>query len=103
MTEKKTSNHFSSSLVEEDHDIRSRSQLSEEQHKDKEISSLLEKSVIETDLAQDHICFYIKNGILMRNLRSPEVPADLNYQIVAPKIYRSEILSLALETPMSGH
>ena len=29
------------------------------------------------DLAQDSICFYIKqNGILMRKWRSPEVPAD---------------------------
>ena len=30
-------NHFPSSLVEEDHDIRSRSQLSKEQHNDPEI------------------------------------------------------------------
>ena len=63
--------------------------------------------VNETDLAQDLICFYIKNGILMRKWRSPEIPADdewaVNYQIVVPKIYRSDILSLALETPMSGH
>ena len=43
----------------------------------------------------------------MRKWRSPEVPADeewaVNHQIVVPKIYRSEILSLANETPMSGH
>ena len=42
----------------------------------------------------------------MRKWRSPEVPADdewaVNHQIVIPKIYRSEILSLAHETPMSG-
>ena len=101
------SDHFPSSLVEEDHDIRSRSQLSKEQHKDPEISPLFQKAVSETDLAQDPICFYIKNGILMRKWRSPEVSADnewaVNHQIVVPKIYRSEILSLAHETPMSGH
>ena len=101
------SDHFPSSLVEEGHDIRSRSQLSKEQHKDPEISPLFQKAVSETDLAQDPICFYIKNGILMRKWRSPEVPADdewaVNHQIVVPKIYRSEILSLAHETPMSGH
>ena len=34
------SDHFPSSLVEESHDIRSRSQLSKEQHKDPEISPL---------------------------------------------------------------
>ena len=43
----------------------------------------------------------------MRKRRSPEVSADdewaVNHQIVVPKIYRSEILSLAHETPMSGH
>ena len=43
----------------------------------------------------------------MRKWRSPEVSADdelaVNHQIVVPKIYRSEILSLAHETPMSGH
>ena len=101
------SDHFPSSLVEEDHDMRSRSQLSKEQHKDPEISPLFHKVVNETDLAQDPICFYIQNGILVRNLRSPEVPADDvlagNHLIVVPKIYRSEIISLAHETPMSGH
>ena len=101
------SDHFPSSLVEEGHDIRSRSQLSKEQHKDPEISPLFQKAVSETGLAQDPICFYIKNGILMRKWRSPEVPADderaVYHQIVVPKIYRSEILSLAHETPMSGH
>ena len=101
------SDHFPSSLVEKGHDIRSRSQLNKEQHKDPEISPLFHKAVSETDLAQDPICFYIKNGILMRKWRSLEVSADIewavNHQIVVPKIYRSEILSLAHETPMSGH
>ena len=82
------SNHFLSSLVEEGNDIRSRSQLSKEQHKDSEISPLFQKAVSETDLAQDSICFYIKSGILMRKWRSPEIPADdewaVNHQIVVP-------------------
>ena len=97
------SDHFRSPLVEEDHDVRSRSQLSKKQHKCPDISSLFQKAVSETNLAQDPICFYIKNGILMRKWRSPEVPAydewAVNHQIVVPKIYRSEILSLAHETP----
>ena len=42
----------------------------------------------------------------MRKWRSPEIPADDewadNHQIVAPKIYRSEILSLPQETPILG-
>ena len=39
------SDHFPSSLVEEDRGIRSRSQLSKEQHKDPEISPLFQKAV----------------------------------------------------------
>ena len=43
----------------------------------------------------------------MRKWRSPEVPVDdmwaVNHQIAVPKSYRSEILILAHETPMSGH
>ena len=43
----------------------------------------------------------------MRKWRSPEVLADdewvVNHHFVVPKIYRSEIFSLAHETPMSGH
>ena len=101
------SDHFPSSAAEEGHDIRSKSQLSKEQYKDSDISPLFQKAVSETDLAQNPICFYIKNGILMRKWRSPEVPADdewaVNRQIVVPTVYRSEIFSLAHKTPMSGH
>ena len=93
------SDHFPSSLVEKDHDLRSRLQLSIKQHKDPEISPLFQNAVSETHLAQDPICFYIKNGILMRKWCSSEIPAHnewaVNHQIVVPKIYRSEILSLA--------
>ena len=43
----------------------------------------------------------------MRKWRSPEVPAGDesagDHQIVVPKIYRSEILILAHETPLSGY
>ena len=43
----------------------------------------------------------------MRKWRSSEVSADdewaVNHQIMVPRIYRSEILSLAHETPMSSH
>ena len=43
----------------------------------------------------------------MRKWHSLEVPADdewaVNHQIVVPKIYRSPILSLVHEIPMSGH
>ena len=56
---------------------------------DPEISPLFQKAVCETDLAQDPISIYIRNGILMRKWRSPEVPTDdecaVSHQIVVPK------------------
>ncbi|MES9950010.1 MAG: RNase H-like domain-containing protein [Candidatus Thiodiazotropha sp.] len=101
------SDHSSLILPDQGHDIKSRSQLSKEQHSDPEISPLFQKAISDVELAQDPICYYIKNGILMRKWRPPDVPADdewtVNHQIVVPKIYRSEILSLAHETPLSGH
>ena len=43
----------------------------------------------------------------MRKWRPPDVSAEdewtVNHQIVVPRIYRSEILNLAHDTPMSGH
>ena len=49
----------------------------------------------------------MKNDILMRKWRPPDVSADdewtVNHQIVVPRAYHSEILNLAHETPMSGH
>ena len=43
----------------------------------------------------------------MQKWRPPEISAEdewaVKYQVVIPKIYRSQILSLAHETPMSGH
>ena len=99
---------FSSSFFEDDYGIRSRSQLNEEQHKDLEISPLLGKKMSMKQIWHRILSvFHITNWILMRKWRFPEVPADegwaVNHQIVVPKIYRSEILSMAHETPTSGH
>lgn len=48
-----------------------------------------------------------KNGVLMRKWRPPDVPADdewaVKCQIVVPKVYRPEILSMAHETPLARH
>ena len=44
------------------------------------------------------MCYYIKKGILMRKWRPFDVPADdewaVYHQIVFPKSYRHEILSI---------
>ena len=89
------------------HDQMSRSQLCKEQHSDSEISPLFERALDEKEISQAPICYYVKNGILMRKWRPPDVSAEdewtVNHQIVVPRVYRPEILNLDHETPMSGH
>ena len=85
----------------------SRSQLCKEQHSDPEISPLFERVLDDYEMSQVPVCFYVKNDILMRKWRPPDVSADdewtVNHQIVVPRAYRPEIINLAHETPMSGH
>ena len=87
-----TNNNLSQSI--------SKSNLIAAQHKDPEISTLFEKAVEKCELSNDSVCYFVQNDILMRKWRPPDVSADdewaVKYQIVIPKVYRYEILSLAL-------
>ena len=109
LSDKSESSHYSSVLNDQGqgHDLVSRSQLCKEQHNDPEILPLLERALDEKEIDQVPVCFYVKNGILMRKWRPPDVSAEdewtVNHQIVVPRVYRPEILNLAHETPMSGH
>ena len=52
-------------------------------------------------------CFYLNSGVLMRKWWPKDVPADedwqVAHQIVLPRKYQGEILSLAHVSPMAGH
>ena len=106
---KSESSHYSAILNDQGqgHDLVSRSQLCKEQHNDHEILPLLERALDEKEIDRVPVCFYVKNGILMRKWRPPDVSAEdewtVNHQIVVPRVYRPEILNLAHDTPMSGH
>ena len=93
--------------IDQGHNTLSKSQLIQEQQTDPEISKLIFRALPEDEISQVPMCYYIKNGILMRKWRPFDVPADdewaVYHQIVAPKSYRHEILSIAHESPMSGH
>ena len=93
--------------IDQGHDTLSKSQLIQEQQTDPEISKLIFRALPEDEISQVPMCYYIKNGILMRKWRPFDVPADdewaVYHQIVVPKSYRHEILSIAHESPMSGH
>ena len=89
------------------HDTLSKSQLIQKQQTDPEISKLIFRALPEDEISQVPLCYYIKNGILMRKWRPFGVPADdewaVYHQIVVPKSYRHEILSISHESSMSGH
>ena len=106
-TNSSVSCHSSPRSIDQGHDTLSKSQLIQEQQTDPEISKLFFRALPEDEISQVPICYYIKNGILMRKWRPFDVPADdewaVYHQIVIPKSYRHETLSIAHESPMSGH
>ena len=106
-TDSSMSCHSPPRSIDQGHDTLSKSQLIQEQQTDPEISKLIYRAVPENEISQVPMCYYIKNGILMRKWRPFDVPADdewaIYHQIVVPKSYRHEILSIAHESPMSGH
>ena len=67
----------------------------------------LVRPVCENEVSQVPVCYFTKNEILMRKWLPPDVSADAEwsviYQIVIPLLYRKEIISMAHDTPMSGH
>ena len=85
----------------------STSNLINEQKNDAEIAILIQQAFDEREVTDQAMGYFIKNDILMRKWRPPDVNVDdewaVRYQIVIPKPYREEVLSLAHETPLSGH
>ena len=106
-TDSSMSCHSPLRSIDQGHDTLSKSQLTQEQQTDPEISKLIFRALPEDEISQVPMCYYIKNGILMRNWRPFDVPADdecaVYHQIVVPRSYCHEILSIAHESSMSGH
>ena len=75
-------------------------------HKDPDISVLFDRALDKKEISQAPVCYYVKNGILMRKWRPPDVSAGdewtVYHQVVALRVYRREILKLAHESLMSG-
>ena len=94
-------------LVGDDKSGSNRSKLLMEQERDAQLIPLAERAVSEEEALTVPVCFYKKGGVLMRKWRPPDVPADEEWkevhQIVVPSSYRSDILSLAHESPLAGH
>ncbi|XP_071483344.1 uncharacterized protein [Diadema antillarum] len=85
----------------------SRQSLVELQGKDPEIVRLAQSLVPEDEEVNETVKFYKRDGILMRRWRPPDATSDEDFrdvhQVVVPKMYRKEIISLAHEAPLAGH
>merc|ERR1712049_94067 len=85
----------------------SREQLIKEQQKDPEVMTLADKAIKFEDVKDEAECLYTKDGLLMRKWRPPEAGLDEDWrvvhQIITPKIYRQDVLSLAHEKKRSFH
>ena len=78
-----------------------------DQDKDQEIRKLKQHALDEKEASKVPVCYFVKDGVLMRKWRPPDAEAShewkIIYQIVVPPAYRHDILSLAHETPLAGH
>ena len=85
----------------------SRTQLIELQKQDDELMGLRKEALSESESKNVPRGYYVKDDVLMRKYRPPNVsPADdwaVIHQVVVPKAYRKEIMSMAHDLPVSGH
>ena len=54
----------------------SKSQFIKEQKNDPELNSLIQRAKTDAEIDQVRTCYYLRNGILMRKWRPPEISAD---------------------------
>ncbi|XP_077977779.1 uncharacterized protein LOC144433347 [Glandiceps talaboti] len=85
----------------------SRDRLIREQERDPELIELSKRSISLKEVDTVPVCYYKKDGLLMRKWRPPDALVSDEWrivnQIVVPKLYRRDILSLAHDSLMSGH
>ena len=90
-----------------DVDFVSRSELMVLQKKDPSLSGVWEQLVSEAEAAVTCVCYYTKDGVLIRKWSTLDTPANDEWrvisQIVVPSEYCMEVLHLAHEASMAGH
>lgn len=78
-----------------------------EQEKDASLISLWKEAKRSDELDENFVGYYVDSGVLMRNWRPLEAPANEHWkekkQIVVPQVYRQKILELAHEGNLAGH
>lgn len=93
--------------VDYSHDSFDRNRLIAEQMKDSSLADIRQRVLSKSEVEKVPVCFFMKDDVLMRKWRPPDVTANsdwcIRYQVVVPTIYREEVMSMAHDTPMSGH
>ena len=84
-----------------------RSQLIQDQQADPELVALSKEAITEEETQDNPVCYFKRDGVLMRKWRPPSAPAVDDWkvvnQIVVPRNRRRDLLELAHSTPMAGH
>eukprot|EP00066_Takifugu_rubripes_P025346 XP_011614612.1 PREDICTED: uncharacterized protein LOC105418111 [Takifugu rubripes] len=82
-------------------------QLIMEQSNDAEIAKLREDALSEDEIARVPVGYYLKDKVLMRKWHPPDIPASEDWavvhQVIVPKAYRNDILSMGHCLPLGGH
>ena len=74
-----------------------------EQENDPNLKDLGQRALILQEAEEVHVCFYKQNGVLMRKWRPPNASASdesqVVHQVVVPKVYHREVISIAHDSP----
>ena len=85
----------------------SRKKLIESQEQDPELCELRKKALDGYEIERVPIGYYFRDGVLMRKFRPPEASVQDSWtvvnQVVVPKMYRKDIVSMAHDLPLGGH
>ncbi|PIK36770.1 hypothetical protein BSL78_26396 [Apostichopus japonicus] len=74
------------------------------QRNEQNFKSLYDRVVPYPDIDKHRVCFYLKDGLLMRKWQSKKSTGSQEYhQLVVPHKHRDSILRLAHDIPMGGH
>ena len=78
-----------------------------EQENDPELTDLCDRALTLQEAEEVPVCFYKQNYVLMIEWRPPDASANdewqIAHQIVVPKVYYREVISIAHDSPMAGH
>ena len=90
-----------------DFQVLSRKNLIAQQKEDSKIYGHLNKALPKDEILIVPVGYYFRNGVFMRKWRPADVPADadcsVKHQIVLPKCFWTDALSLAHKNPLFGH